>query len=94
MASEYLWGGSFSDLVSKVLEGTNWLKRCKPQMIRCRGQDVLLVLGWCPPQDEIIDLDAKPSERGLTEQIVTFIENFTGKKTFFLDFFPVSTSVI
>jgi len=49
----------------------------------------LIVLGWCPVQGEIIDLDAMPSERGLTEQIVMFIEKFTGKKRLFLDFFPV-----
>ena len=58
-------------------------------MVRCEGQDVLIVLGWCPVQGEIIDLDAMPSERGLTEQIVMFIEKFTGKKRLFLDFFPV-----
>jgi hypothetical protein len=58
-------------------------------MIRCEGQEVLLVLGWCPVQYEIIDLDAMPSERDLTEQIVVFIEKFTGKKALFLDFFLV-----
>ncbi len=56
------------------------------------GQEVLLVLGWCPVQDEIIDLDAMPSERGLTEQFVMFIEKFTGKKSLSLDFFPIRQS--
>jgi hypothetical protein len=89
MASEYLWGGCWSDLRSKVPAGTNWLKSCKPQMIKCKGWGVLLVLGWCPVQDETIDLDAMPSERGLTKQIVMFIEKFTSKKALFLDFFLV-----
>jgi hypothetical protein len=61
---------------------------------KCKGQSVLLVLGQCPPQEEIIDLDARPSKRDLTEETVMFIENSTGKKTFSLDFFLVSASYI
>ncbi|RDL36649.1 uncharacterized protein BP5553_06001 [Venustampulla echinocandica] len=89
MAGQYFWGaGGWNDLIKKVPPGTNWLTSCRPQMIRCKNQEVLLVLGWCPVRDEVTDLDAIPSERCLTEQIINFIEEYYGKKVLFLDFFP------
>lgn len=78
-------------LMKLIPEETNWLQDSeKHQFPRCRGKkDVLLVLGWCPKYDSIINLDQDPKNACLNEQLVMCVESITGKSVCFLDFFKV-----
>jgi hypothetical protein len=65
----------------------------KPQMIRCQGQEVSLVFGWCPVQDEIVDLDAMPSES--PDRANRHVHRkFTGEKALFPGFLSSKASLI
>ncbi|KAL3427641.1 hypothetical protein PVAG01_01150 [Phlyctema vagabunda] len=92
LATNYFFGKiefeGMEGLRSQIPEGTNWLKHNLEQMKRCGPGDHLLVMGWCPIQDDHVDLDRAPVDACLTEQIVMWIEHVTKKKVLFIDYFP------
>ncbi|KAH9207674.1 hypothetical protein DL95DRAFT_468435 [Leptodontidium sp. 2 PMI_412] len=79
----------FGDLLERIPEETLWMKEnALSQMERVRGKkNVLLVLGWCPLRDKVVDLDEAPHKACLTEQLVMCVESITRRPVLFVDFF-------
>lgn len=58
MVGTYLWGNmGYEELKSQVPLGTNFLRGTEAAKARVRNKKVLLVAGWCPMKDEVLDLD-------------------------------------